>query len=353
MTAAWFVILGAGLAASATAAESIDASGSVSARLVYEPTTVEMPVTLEITRDGVVTRFDAVERSGPTPESPYGVFAATPLTVRDLNGDGEPEVVVELYWGGAHCCTRSIIARFDPAVSTYSLVTHDWRDAIWRLSDLDGDGTIEFVSFDPRWAYWGGSYADSPFPRQIWAWRNATLVDVSAEHGREMGVDMVRQWRRYRSAAAKGATGKGALAGHVADAYVIGRESAAWKRVYRAYQEPDRVRFFRALKAALTRLGYRRAGTYVPPIARSRKPGPWRACRAPVPEIGFVAALQTRGIGCRLARQVASETAPGFGRGTTRTSSRFICRHREVAIETIRVRCRRGLSEQVRFYTGV
>jgi hypothetical protein len=350
---AWFVILAATFAATAPAAESIDASGNVSARLLYEPATVGTPVALEITRDGLLTRFDSLEQSESEPEWPYGVFAARPLTVRDVNGDDEPEVVAELYWGGAHCCTRSIIAAFDPSVSTYRLVTHDWGDATWRLRDLDGDGIVEFVSWDARWAYWGGSYTESPSPRQIWAWRNGTLVDVSAEHEDEMATDMVRHWSRFRSVSANGATGKGSLAGYAADAYVIGRQGAAWKRIYRAYQEPDRVRFFRALKAALTRLGYRRTGAYVPPMTRSRKPGRWRSCRGPVPEIGFIAALQMRGISCRLARRVATETAPGRGRGTTRTSSRFTCRHREVAIETIRVRCRRGLSEQVRFFTGL
>ena len=34
--------------------------------------------------------------------------SARPVTVRDLDGDGEPEVLVDLYSGGAHCCTYTL-----------------------------------------------------------------------------------------------------------------------------------------------------------------------------------------------------------------------------------------------------
>ena len=41
----------------------------------------------------------------PTASAPTG------LAVRDLDGDGEPEVVLDLHTGGAHCCTLSRIHR--------------------------------------------------------------------------------------------------------------------------------------------------------------------------------------------------------------------------------------------------
>ena len=41
------------------------------------------------------------------------IASPRPLTVRDLDGDGEPEVLVDLYTGGAHCCFYTVILRFD------------------------------------------------------------------------------------------------------------------------------------------------------------------------------------------------------------------------------------------------
>jgi hypothetical protein len=31
--------------------------------------------------------------------------------VRDLDGDGEPEVLVDFYWGGVHCCFYTDVYR--------------------------------------------------------------------------------------------------------------------------------------------------------------------------------------------------------------------------------------------------
>ena len=36
----------------------------------------------------------------------------TPLQVVDLDADGEPEVLVDAYTGGAHCCALTEILRF-------------------------------------------------------------------------------------------------------------------------------------------------------------------------------------------------------------------------------------------------
>ena len=218
--------------------------------------------------------------------------------------------------------------------------------------DLDYDDRVEFVSWDARWAYWGSSYAESPYPLQIWSFSAGTLVDASAEHPGEVLLDMGRRWATYTRRAADGLSGRGNLAAYVADAYLVGRQARAWRRVYRAYQEPDRTRFFTALRRRLTELGYRVAGSHVPHIPPARQPGAWRACRSPIPEVGFIARLQTRGVPCRLARQIAQEFSSS-GPGVAPTSSRFRCRQRAIAIETVRVRCVRGLSEGVRFYTGV
>src|SRR5262249_46974172 len=70
------------------------------------------------------------------------------LQARDLDGDREPEVLVELYTNGAHCCTITLIYRWDPRTNRYVSATRNWGDPGYRLADLDGDGRPELVSAD-------------------------------------------------------------------------------------------------------------------------------------------------------------------------------------------------------------
>lgn len=338
--------------ASASGAVARATSGPVTAELAYTRDAESTPVTLQVTRGAVSATFGGLEGGDDPDDGPWSAQEFRgPLIVRDMDGDDEPEVIVRLYSGGAHCCERSAIAALS-SDGAYRLSIRDWADASWRLEDLDGDGIVELVSWDARWAYWGSSYAESPSPLQIWSFRAGALVDTSAEHPVDVLADMAEQWRIYRLRAADGLSGRGNLAAYVAGAYITGRQEAAWRRIYRSYQEPGRVRFFRALTRRLTDLGYRFAGRQIPAIPRSRRPGRWRACTNPVPEVGFIERLQARGIGCRLARRIALESTSGAS-GAAPTSSRFRCRPRVVAIETLRLRCIRGVSEQVRFSSGV
>ena len=48
----------------------------------------------------------------------------TPLHVADLGGDVEPEVVVDSYTGGAHCCIVSDVLYFTGAA--YARAEHNW-----------------------------------------------------------------------------------------------------------------------------------------------------------------------------------------------------------------------------------
>ncbi len=85
--------------------------------------------------------------------------------------DGEPEVVVSLYTGGAHCCTISTLYGFQAATGDYRRVRRNWRDAGFRLRDIGRDGSVEFDSRDARFAYAFASYAESFLPLQIFRYR--------------------------------------------------------------------------------------------------------------------------------------------------------------------------------------
>jgi hypothetical protein len=123
---------------------------------------------LTITRAGQEL-YDGAPPSVGKGEEPYcfpgGGIEGDSLRVRDLDGDGEPEVVLDTFSGGAHCCLWARIFAFDG--SAYRSITHNFADPGYRIGDIDADGVPEWVSADPRFAYRYTSFAGSWFPEQI------------------------------------------------------------------------------------------------------------------------------------------------------------------------------------------
>src|SRR5215203_4249151 len=95
-----------------------------------------------------------------------GVDRPQTIRARGLDANGEPEVMVDFYTGGAHCCFYSRLYHFDG--STYVVFKHLWGDFTYGLHDLNGDGAPELQSVHDRFAYAFTSYAASAFPLQIW-----------------------------------------------------------------------------------------------------------------------------------------------------------------------------------------
>ena len=75
------------------------------------------------------------------------------MRLRDLDGDREPEVIVDLFTGGAHCCSVSAIYSFAEGSGKYAPLRHNWRDAGYRLQDLRDDGKLELRTRDARFGY--------------------------------------------------------------------------------------------------------------------------------------------------------------------------------------------------------
>ena len=105
------------LAAPASAEQHTAASGQVSATFSYDPAGAYQYWDLWLTVDRVgVTVFDeSLDISSC--EEPYcmpgGEFADDGgVKVRDLDADGEPEVIADVFTGGAHCCVASEILRW-------------------------------------------------------------------------------------------------------------------------------------------------------------------------------------------------------------------------------------------------
>jgi hypothetical protein len=242
------------------------ASGAVKVTLTFREQGLfsASDLRLTITRSGatVLSQLLRDDRGEPATDRP------TLLIARDLDLDGEPEVLVDLYTGGAHCCTYTLLYRFDPTAAEYLSVAHEWGNVGYGLRDVDGDGVPELASADDRFAYAFTSYAGSAFPVQVWRYRPGGLVDVTRAYRQLVRADAVQLWRSYvRERQRKPADRdvRGVLAAWQADKALLGEAGEGWKRLRaaRAAGElkgsppwPSGYRYLRELRAFLAAAGY-------------------------------------------------------------------------------------------------
>ncbi len=168
------------------------------------------------------------------------------VNVVDLDADGEPEVLVDLFSGGANCCWYSMSYRFDETKNTYiPKLLRPGLSFPYTLKDLDKDGVPEFRSIDYRFAYKYGSNADTPRPLRIFDWNAGRLLDVTIGFPKlaaQDAADMYKGYLHFRKQ--KDANVRGLLAAYLADSYNAKNGKVAWKRVVAAYRRGDVDRRF-------------------------------------------------------------------------------------------------------------
>ena len=83
----------------------------------------------------------------------------------DITGDGIPDVMINYYSGGAHCCFESYFVNLGP---TAEIVEHvDTGNSGLAALRKNPKGGLLFETADNVWAYWRTSFAESPLPRVI------------------------------------------------------------------------------------------------------------------------------------------------------------------------------------------
>ncbi|MEA2423627.1 MAG: hypothetical protein QOH13_37 [Thermoleophilaceae bacterium] len=197
---------------------------------------------------------------------------APSIFLRDLDNDGEPEVLVDLYSGGANCCWYSDTWRFDEARNAYvEKVLRPGLSFPYALKDLNKDGVPEFNSIDYRFAYKYGSNADTPRPIRIFDWDAGKLIDVTIAYPGLAAKDAAVYYKLYlKYRKVKDVSVRGILAAYLADSYNAKNGTVAWRRVVAAYHRgdvdkkfagesgPHGAAYLKSLQSFLKKLGYLR-----------------------------------------------------------------------------------------------
>jgi hypothetical protein len=259
------------LAPAAAGAQQLTVSrGDVSATLSYSRDAADFGYTTEkltIVRGGQML-YDAIPHPAGCQDFACGPtvgfgFGQPPLIVRDLNADGEPEVIYTAYTGGAHCCILAQVFELAPGGAAYTAADRFFGDPGFGLGDLDSDGRLEIVTADDAFAYRFTSYAFSGLPLQVLRYDHGRFADVTnAFPGalrREAGVF----WHAYkRLRKNRDDTPRGLIAAWAADQYRLGKRRYALEILHREARRgylshPDASgKFIRALDRFLRRGGY-------------------------------------------------------------------------------------------------
>lgn len=264
MVCAVGVLIGAGSAQAATWTET-STLGPVTATLATtfasgSSTFVQSTaITLTITRsDGGPSA--SYSGSAFQPWGPEGDFVDKKGAVKvvDLDRNGDPEVLVNVFTGGAHCCFVTWIATRPPATpAAYTLLTAFWGNWGSKLTDLNHDGIREFAGFDDRFAYAFGSYVDSVLPARVWNLRGGRLHVTTGEYHRYAVTWMRRDWRTYLLARRLKRPVAGPLAAYLASSSAVGgvAPTGAWKRAARLEGAAGKP-MLRRIHAQLVQWGY-------------------------------------------------------------------------------------------------
>jgi len=145
------------------------------------------------------------------------------VQVVDLEHTGDPDVVLNLFSGGAHCCTVIQIFSFNAAASSYSQTERVFGDPDARIVDLSHDGRFEFLTADDSFAYRFTDFAASGLPIEIVTFAGGHFTDVTRNYPGLVAKDAAFWLKAFKSQARQGYPDSvGVIAAWAADEDLLG-----------------------------------------------------------------------------------------------------------------------------------
>jgi hypothetical protein len=239
-------------------------SGSVSATLSYQGSVGPQVSneTLTIERSGQTVYSAPVTSSSCAGGIPCDPASSHSVHVVDVEPGGEPSVVLDLFSGGASCCSVEQVFSFDPGTMTYVKAERDFGQTGAKLEDLSDNGLDEFLSSDSSFICEFTDCAGSGAPIEIVSFATGKFTDVTT-HYRSLIVKDAARWRKlYQHNLSNGL---GLIAPWAADEDLLGRSAQVKSYLAKQLSEhhlkgptfsPSGQKFVKALDKFLRKHGY-------------------------------------------------------------------------------------------------
>jgi len=240
--------------------------GKVRAEFAYKPQGENSKDwRIKIVRDGqsilddavfIPVTFDQNDGTKPREEISEGSFVS--LKVQDLDGDREPEILLDLMLGkkSAKRDFYSLIYRYESTTKRYSLIKNLWGNVSYKIEDLDGDNLPEFKTEDDRFAEVFSPATDPKLPLRIFQYRQGKMLDVTKNYPVQVYTNASELWVESRKRQSNNQDVKGVFAAYMASKYLLGQEAEGWQLLDKVYQGSDRTQFFAQLRQFLANNGY-------------------------------------------------------------------------------------------------
>ena len=260
---AGLVFAGTALATTETAR-----SGDVSASFSFTgspPTVTDQR--LEIVNAGQVLYDQPVSSPQCGAMCGPGAFGSHASSVRvlELESGGPPDVVLELFTGGASCCFVDQVFSLEPGTMTYVKTERDFVNAGASIKRLVPGGSLLFVAADPVFDYAFTDGADSAEPIQIWSFSARHFHNVTRLHPRQITADASRWLALFRHHLSNGV---GLIAAWAGDEELLGHNKLVQSTLAAEARKgdlrtgtnplPGGTKFVAALNRLLRRYGYLR-----------------------------------------------------------------------------------------------
>jgi hypothetical protein len=123
------------------------------------------------------------------------------VQVADIEDTGDPDVVLNLYSGGAHCCTVVQIFSYAAATQTYVKTERVFGDPDAKVVDLRHNGRFEFLTADDSFAYRFTDFAASGLPLEILTFANRHFTDVTRSYRKLVAKDAALWLKAFKAQA--------------------------------------------------------------------------------------------------------------------------------------------------------
>jgi hypothetical protein len=208
--------------AGALAATQSAHSGAVSATFSYKGKVPNFSgLHLTIKRSGHVFYSEAVKSTlCGTLCWPGSTSAGHPsVRVMDIEGNGQPDVILSLYSGGNNCCFDDQVFSYDPGTMTYRKAERNFGDYGTNIKDLDHNGKFEFQGANFAFKYEFTDGAASGEPIQILNFSSGKFHDITRNYPKLIEKDAAKWLKAFKGLHQDGV---GVIAAWAADEDLLG-----------------------------------------------------------------------------------------------------------------------------------